>query len=65
MKNQIIYSLNTEDLQNVAQQEIERELSSTEIIKLKEIIAKKINWYDAVADSITEFVDQNNKTFER
>jgi len=54
MRNQIIYSLTVVDIQNVAQQEIERVLSSQEIIKIKDIIAKKINWYDAIANSINE-----------
>jgi hypothetical protein len=50
----IIYSLNVEDVQNVAQQELERELSVEEINKIIDQIAEKINWYDAIADSIIE-----------
>jgi hypothetical protein len=54
MKNKIIYSLTIEDIQNVAQQEIERELNLQEIEVIKESIAKKMNWYDAIAYSIYE-----------
>ncbi len=58
MKNKkIIYSLTIEDIQTVANQEIDRYLSANEIDKIKETIAKKINWYDAIADSINEEID--------
>lgn len=50
----IIYSLNVEDIQTVALQEIERNLSPEEIEKIKTSIADKMNWYDAIADSIDE-----------
>jgi hypothetical protein len=52
--SKIIYSLNVEDIQTVALQEIERNLSPEEIEKIKNPIADKINWYDAIADSINE-----------
>lgn len=65
MKNQIVYSLNVEDFQYVAQQEIERDLTPEEINRVKEIVANKINWYDAVADSIIEIVDHENEILEK
>ena len=65
MKNQIVYSLNIEDFQYVAQQEIERDLTPEEINRVKEIVANKINWYDAVADSIIEIVDHENEILEK
>jgi len=52
--NKIIYSLNIEDIQTVALEEIERNLSQEEIEKIIESIAEKINWYDAIANSINE-----------
>jgi RNA-binding protein YhbY len=48
----IIYSLNASDVQTVALQEIERELSEKEIIKIEEVIASNIDWYDAIANAI-------------
>ena len=55
MKNKnIIYYLTTEDIQTVAIQELERSLLPDEIERIKEVIAGKINWYDAISDSITE-----------
>jgi hypothetical protein len=51
-KNDIIYSLNIEDIQTVAVQEIDRELTEDEIEKIKDSIGEKINWYDAILNSI-------------
>lgn len=53
-KNDIIYSLNIEDIQTVAIQEIDRELTEDEIEKIKNLIGEKIHWYDAIHDSIIE-----------
>ena len=55
--NKIIYSLTVEDIQTVANQEMERNLSPEEIEKIIEVIAEKINWYDAIAGSINEKFD--------
>lgn len=54
MNNQLIYYLTVEDVQNVAQQEIKRKLSSKEITIVREIIGEKIDWYDAIAFSISD-----------
>lgn len=53
-KNDIVYSLNIEDIQTVAIQEIDRELTEDEIEKVKDLIGEKINWYDAILNSIIE-----------
>lgn len=53
----IFYSLNIEDIQNVSQEEIDRNLSDVEIANIKELIASKINWYDAIAEAIQERVE--------
>ena len=52
--NKIIYSLNEEDIQIVAQNELERNLTRDEIKRIEDVIAEKINWYDAITDSINE-----------
>ncbi len=54
MKNEIVYSLNTEDIQMVAVQEMGRELRYDEVEKIKDLIGEKINWYDAILNSIEE-----------
>jgi hypothetical protein len=53
-KNDIFYSLNIEDIQTVTLQEFDRELTDDEIEDIKALIAEKINWYDAILDSINE-----------
>ena len=53
-KNDIVYSLNIEDIQTVAIQEIDRELTEEEIEKIKDLIGEKINWYEAILNSIIE-----------
>lgn len=53
-QSRIFYSLNEEDIQNVALQEIERKLSETEIESIKDLISSNINWYDAIANAIYE-----------
>lgn len=55
-QNSIFYSLNEEDIQNVALQEIERKLTETEIESIKDLIASAINWYDVIANAICEKV---------
>jgi hypothetical protein len=59
MENQsdIFYSLNTADIQTVAIHEIGRELFNEEIEKIKDLIGEKINWYDAILDSINEKIE--------
>jgi hypothetical protein len=55
MKNDdIIYSLNVEDIQTVALKEVDRELSNDELSKVIELLGEKINWYEAVLSSILE-----------
>jgi len=53
-KYDIVYSLNIEDIQMVAIQEIDRELVDFEIEKVRDLIGEYINWYDAILNSIVE-----------
>jgi len=54
MKGKIIYSLNENDVQTVAEQEIGRKLSAEEINAIVDDVADNINWYEAIANSILE-----------
>ena len=58
-KHKIVYQLTIEDIQEVAIQELDRELTKEEIIRLIDPIAEKIPWYDAIADAINETVGEN------
>jgi len=55
--NKIIYKLVVEDIQNVAEEKLERNLTDDEINRILDSIAEKINWYDAIYNSIIEKIE--------
>lgn len=60
-RSNIVYSLSIEDIQTVAIQELGKELTDNEIEKIKDLIGEKINWYDAILNSIIEKIDSNDR----
>ncbi len=61
MKNdKIIYALTIEDVQTVANEALGRDLTLSEIEKIKESIAEKISWYDAIGEAINENINKNS-----
>lgn len=53
MQNEeIIYSINVEDLQNVAVEELDRTLSEKELQIVEHQIGKYIPWYDIISEII-------------
>jgi len=58
MNEEIIYSLNKADIQTVAFEELNRKLTNKEIESIIEKIAEKINWYDCIANAISENIVQ-------
>ena len=61
MKNKIFYQLTTEDIQRVAVETIDRELSVLELFSITDKIAERIPWYDVISDVITETFDKNEE----
>lgn len=60
-KNKVIYQLIVEDVQTVAQDVIDRDLSDDEIKRILDQIAENIPWYDAISDAIYhEFIVPNS-----
>lgn len=53
-KNKILYKLTVEDFQNVALEEIERELNNKEIEIVKKSVEDNINWYEVISNSLIE-----------
>ncbi len=53
-EDEIVYSLNIEDIQTVATEEFGRELTDDEVAKVRDLIGEYINWYDAIFHSIRE-----------
>lgn len=60
MGNKIIYKLTIEDIQNVAQQELERNLTIVEVNKVVDLIGETIDWYNPIADAIINTITINN-----
>jgi hypothetical protein len=57
MKNtNIFYALEISDIQDVAQESIQRELSEPELKKVISEVEKRMPWYDIINDSIEEVV---------
>lgn len=59
----IFYSININDIQRVAFEEIERELTDEEIDNLirSDAIADRIPWHDAIATAIYELITESKK----
>jgi hypothetical protein len=55
-----IYTLAVEDLQTVANSEIERDLTSDEIIKISSIVSSRIKWYDIISVAIYEVIEDKS-----
>ena len=60
-KNEIVYSLNIEDIQNVADEVIERELTPKEVKLVAGRVGDYISWYDAIELAITETIVRGRK----
>ncbi len=52
--NNIIYQLTNDDLEHVANQEIDRNLTESEILILIDYIENRIDWYNIISDGIGE-----------
>lgn len=62
MKNKIIYQLTTDDIQRVAVETIDRELTVLELFSITDKIAERIPWYDVISEVIIETFDKNEET---
>ena len=50
----IIYSINIEDVQNVAEEELERKLTAKELRLVEDKIGDYLSWYEAILNAINE-----------
>jgi hypothetical protein len=60
--SKIIYSINIEDIQNVAEQELERELTEKELKIIENKIGDYIDWYEAINMAITNNIATRRTT---
>ena len=56
MKKNVVYELIDEDVQIVSEQILGRKLKSLELSKIKDVIAEKINWFEAIESAINETI---------
>ena len=52
--NCLFYSINIEDVQNVAEQELERQPTEEELRLVEDKVGDYINWYESILNAITE-----------
>lgn len=57
-KDKLIYYLTVEDVQTVANDELDRDLSPEEIETIIDGIAENIKWYDAISYAIMEKIKE-------
>lgn len=67
--SKIIYSLNIEDAQNVAEEELERELTKKELKIVEDKVGDYIDWHEAISLAIKDAVKMNktngtNRTYK-
>lgn len=56
--DKVIYKLVVADIQDVAEQELDRKLTEIEINGIINLIADNIDWYDAIERAIDERIDE-------
>lgn len=55
-KNKIFYYLSVDDIQEVADQKLERELSPEEVKYVEDHVGDYIQWFDAISFAIDEML---------
>lgn len=60
--NKIVYSLNVEDVQNVAQETFGRKLTEKEISLVQETVGDYIDWFGAIEYAIHKQINRNKKS---
>lgn len=50
----IIYSINIEDIQTVAEQELDRKLTEEELRLVENKLGDYVGWYEAILNAINE-----------
>lgn len=62
MKNdsndRIVYSINVGDIQEVAQQVLERDLTRKEIILVEESVGDYLDWFQAIENAISKYITE-------
>ena len=59
--SKIIYSINIEDVQNVAEEELERKLTKRELEIIEDKLGDYIDWYGAIGIAIQNDIVNSGK----
>ena len=62
--SKIIYSLNIEDVQNVAEEELGRRASKKELKIIEDKVGDYIDWHDAISLSLNDAVSSQKSKSE-
>jgi len=54
--NKVIYSLNNDDMQNVAMQKLNRHLTKRETLIVQENVGNYIDWFQAIDNAISDHI---------
>ena len=60
--SEILYSINNADVQNVARQELDRELTVAELAVVEEHIGAQLDWYGAIATVLEQHIASHEIT---
>ena len=55
-KSNIFYALTTEDIQNVAEESLERQLTDDEVLRVIPFVENQIPWHDIINDAIEQVI---------
>ena len=55
---EIVYSLNVRDIQNVANQTLQRDLTGKELLLVNESVGDYIDWFQAIESAIHRHVHE-------
>lgn len=56
--NRIVYSINVGDIQEVANQVLERDLTKEEVVLVENSVGDYLDWFQAIENSILEHVKE-------
>ena len=58
----IVYSINVQDVQDVAQREFDRELNDKEMESVAAKLGEYIDWYEAVNTAVVQTIRKGKKS---
>lgn len=53
-EKRIIYSINVEDIQTVADEVLKRPLTEAEIAKIEDAVGENVSWFDAIEQAMID-----------